>query len=211
MRVDLSIHEKELGELVEALFGVASSASEKLSKILKAELGVGVHVRSGSLEIVTIIGTQWTPFSGAFSGYQVPSQALAGIKEEGRETGQSIRDKIKEQKQLKNAEIQSSRITTGQVTQLIRVHRQVESGEISHQDAQDEAVRIFERAGEDIGKDFNDRLRSFYKSIPVQAKPAKPKPRRARPRSKPRRRPTFSHGGFMERNPGEKIPRKKIW
>jgi len=214
MGVDRSIPEDKLKEFTETVFSYTDSELSKFNKLFKnwaSDLGLDVHLRTGSgiTEIVTIITTEWMPLSIAFSDYTaLSSNVLEAIREKAHEAGESIKEKIKASNPLKGAQKRFC-ITTGQFTQLIRIYQQVESGEISHGVAQDEVVRMFERAGELISKEFTERLRTFFKSITIKPRPRLEKTKK--PKTPPPQKPKFNHGGIMERDPGKKDPTSRFW
>lgn len=197
IRIDRSVTGKKLEKLGGDVYEVANSALKELSgKIQISNLGVTVRVREGSVEIVVII-------IGVLIKLKDILESLRALITAVRDVVKFIREKIKKHKQLKDAQIQSSRITTGHLTQFNRIYRQVELGEISYEEALEEAIRVLERIFEKIGEDVAEPLRSFYKSIRVPAGPVKPKPARPARPSRPYRRRTYGPGIEIKRAPGE--------
>jgi hypothetical protein len=121
IRIDRSVTGKKLEKLGGDVYKVADSALEKLSdKTQISNLGVTVRVRESSVEIVVII-----------AGLIVLKDILESLRviiTAVRDVVKFIREKIKKHKQLKDAQIQSSRITTGHLTQFNRIYRQAEIG-----------------------------------------------------------------------------------
>ncbi len=212
MGVDRSIPEDKIEAFTKAVFKDTESEFPKFDELFKnlvSYLGVDVHLQTGprASEIVTIITTDWTSLYAAFTNYQDPSNVLFAIRKMAREAGESIREKIKKSSHLKGAQIKSM-VTTGKLTQLIGIYRKVEWGELSHGEAQDEVVRMFESAGETIGKEFKKQLQTLFRSIAV--KPGSRPPRKSSTTTPPPK-PKFNHGCIMERDPGEKEPRSRFW
>ncbi len=199
MRIDLSVKGKKLEELASDVYNAVNSAIDEFSDDIPiSNFGETVRVREGSVEIVAII------FVGLLK-YKDISESLRALIKDVRDIVKCIREKIKKLKQLKHAQVQSSRITTGHLTQFNRIYRMVELGEISHEEAKEEAIRFFERAGasEEIINNISNEIKQFFQSIPVQHRPVKQKPRPAAPHRPYRRRRTYGPGIEIIRKPGE--------
>ncbi len=207
LRTDGSVESlKGLEEHADSMYKMTDSELTKLPKI--GNPGVIVRVRESSIEIVIIIWTTAATLFSLISNYGSFRSGLRELINDARAVLEWVRTKIREQSRSEGTHVQNSRLTTGQLTQLNGILKKVERGEISSDDAQEMAIRVFERAGEKLPNESKAYLRRSFEEVPKGEKPPPPRPVR-KPSKLYRRR--YGQGFEIRRDPGaDNVERRPI-
>lgn len=134
---------RQVGET--AYQATEAAAGEVLSL---SGLGSRVEVSEGSTEVIAeILGgagmviTAICNYDGFWSG-------LDRMRAQARKAGEFVRRRLKRDSRLERSCIVSSRVTTGQLTSLERLHRRVRERQLSADEAVQKALRILRDAGD---------------------------------------------------------------
>ncbi len=150
----------ELEEFTRAAYEVTDDASVKLPEF--RELGASASIEENSLDFILILGAAVPALFAAIASYNNFWDGLASIREHARGAGSFIRRRFSRTSPVEEGLIIRTRITTGQLTSLDRLHRSVQSGELPPEEATIRALRAFERAGEPLS---NEEVRNLAESF----------------------------------------------
>ncbi len=154
-----SITPDEIDALAEYAYEIAETAASEFPEV--RPVGVGVRVEEGSIDIIVTIGAYASALFAAISGYGDFWDGLSRIMEHARIAGKFVSNQILKRSKGKGA----SHITTGHLTQLRRLFRKVESGELTADEATEKVLKILLKAGEDISQQFQDKITKEFARI----------------------------------------------
>ncbi|MGB2990985.1 MAG: hypothetical protein WBC98_13615, partial [Candidatus Zixiibacteriota bacterium] len=132
-----------------SIFGRADKGSRDFFSPL--ETGVVVQVRRGKLDIIVYFTTD-EPF---ISDYRNIGGSLEALVDSACRAGEWVQSEIVKQLGLQDKNIEESRVTKGDLGQLLTIGRLVAEQEMSARDAHQKAVHLFDRAGEGASKELS--------------------------------------------------------
>jgi len=124
------------------------SSSSSLSEI--EPTGVNVEVKEGSLILIGTIVTIATALYAAITGYDNFWSGLERIRGHAGSIGSTLRQWFQDDPTLSSGPIVSSRVSTGALNKIHRLHEDVLVGRLSPDDAVQQVLRTFRSSGEPI-------------------------------------------------------------
>lgn len=102
------------------------------------------------MEAISLIGGFWG--------------AVALLRSQGHEVGTRIRNRFRRQSPLPPSSLVSTRVSTGQLGSLERLHRQVGEGTLDRNTAVVKAIKLMGRAGEELSPDLVASLEDAFRA-----------------------------------------------
>jgi hypothetical protein len=128
------------------------------------EFGVDVRVEEGSLDIIAVIIATAGSVIKIISAYGGLSDGLQKMIAQTKRVGYAVRDRVS---QRTAARVVRTRVTHGDLTKLDRLYKRVANGEMPAREAEERALRILEKAGEELTSDVRAELAELFSAVPV--------------------------------------------
>jgi hypothetical protein len=149
IRAEASLKDSaELEEVGEVAYHAAEQAAGEVLEL--RHTGSRVEVSEGSTEVVAMIITGAAALITAIGNYDSFWAGVDRIRAHARLAGDFVRRQLKRDDLLRRSSIVSSRVTTGQLTSLDRLHRRVHERQLDPDEAVQKALSLLADADEPL-------------------------------------------------------------
>jgi hypothetical protein len=159
VRWDLDASDAALDSVAALLFHAGETARPHIEI---GKTGVSASAEHGTVIGAVEIGAHLADVLTVVIGYGSFWAAVEVIRSQARSAGEFIRVRLKQESPLTSSAIATTRITTGHLTSLERLHRETSEGSLTPSDAVHKAMGILDRAGEKLTTGIVENLESAF-------------------------------------------------